>query len=138
LLKLLQNNFINMKILVAEDEPLMLMAIEAKLKNEGFEVTGAADGREALKILEKYVPDIIITDILMPYTSGLELISIVKSTSNKKIPIIVLSGLGQENTVMEAFQLGADDFLTKPFNPTELAVRVKRLLKIPVAAGKRK
>lgn len=120
-----------MKILVAEDEPLMLMAIEAKLKNEGFEVVGVSDGREALKLLEEYVPDLIITDILMPYTSGLELISIVKSDPNKKMPIIVLSGLGQENTVMEAFQLGADDFITKPFNPTELSVRVKRLLKIP-------
>lgn len=127
-----------MKILVAEDEPLMLMAIEAKLKNEGFEVTGARDGREALKILENYTPDIIITDILMPYISGLELISIVKSNGKKKIPIIVLSGLGQENTVMEAFQLGADDFITKPFNPTELSVRVKRLLKIPADSTKRK
>lgn len=127
-----------MKILVAEDEPLMLMAIEAKLKNEGFEVVVAQDGREALKSLETSVPDLIITDILMPYTSGLELISIVKSNQNKKIPVIVLSGLGQEDTVMEAFQLGADDFITKPFNPTELAVRVKRLLKIPTGPAKRK
>ena len=127
-----------MKILVAEDEPLMLMAIEAKLKNEGFEVTRAQDGREALKSLETSLPDLIITDILMPYTSGLELISIVKSNQNKKIPIIVLSGLGQEDTVMEAFQLGADDFITKPFNPTELSVRVKRLLKIPTGPAKRK
>ena len=126
-----------MKILVAEDEPLMLMAIEAKLKNEGFDVVGVADGREALKVLENFVPDLIITDILMPYTSGLELISIVKSSQNKKLPIIVLSGLGQENTVMEAFQLGADDFLTKPFNPVELSVRVKRLLKIPGNSTKR-
>jgi DNA-binding response OmpR family regulator len=127
-----------MKILVAEDEPLMLMAIEAKLKNEGFEVIGVQDGREALKILETVIPDLIITDILMPYTSGLELISIVKSEQNKKVPIIVLSGLGQEDTVMEAFQLGADDFITKPFNPTELSVRVKRLLKISTGSIKRK
>lgn len=126
-----------MKILVAEDEPLMLMAIEAKLKNEGFEVVGVPDGREALKALESFTPDIIITDILMPYTSGLELIGIVKSTQNKKIPIIVLSGLGQENTVLEAFQLGAEDFLTKPFNPVELSVRVKRLLKVSGATNKR-
>ncbi|GEO09744.1 response regulator [Segetibacter aerophilus] len=126
-----------MKILVAEDEPLMLMAIEAKLRNEGFEVIGTQDGRQALKSLETIVPDLIITDILMPYTSGLELISIVKSNENKKIPIIVLSGLGQEDTVMEAFQLGADDFITKPFNPTELAVRVKRLLKIPPGQTKK-
>ena len=126
-----------MKILVAEDEPLMLMAIEAKLKNDGFEVTGVSDGQEALKAIENNLPDLIITDILMPYTSGLELIGIVR-TNAKKIPIIVLSGLGQEDTVMEAFQLGADDFITKPFNPTELSVRVKRLLKIPTAPVKRK
>ncbi len=117
-----------MKILVAEDEPLMLMAIEAKLRNEGYEVAGVADGREALKAFEQNQPDLIITDILMPYTSGLEFISIVKN-SGSNVPIIVLSGLGEEDTVMEAFQLGADDFLTKPFNPTELTVRVKRLLK---------
>lgn len=127
-----------MKILVAEDEPLMLMAIEAKLRNEGFDVTSVADGRQALKALEMSVPDLIITDILMPYTSGLEFISIVKSNQHKKIPIIVLSGLGQEDTVMEAFQLGADDFITKPFNPTELSVRVKRLLKIPTAPPSKK
>jgi DNA-binding response OmpR family regulator len=119
-----------MKILVAEDEPLMLMAIEAKLRKDGFKVVGTRDGREALKAFENDTPDLIITDILMPYTSGLELIGIVKSNSAKKIPIIVLSALGQEETVMEAFQLGADDFLTKPFNPTELSVRVKRLLKL--------
>jgi len=120
-----------MKILVAEDEPLMLMAIETKLTTEGFEVVGTPDGREALKSLETFDADLIITDILMPYTSGLELIGIVRSNSTRKIPILVLSGFGQEATVMEAFQLGADDFITKPFNPTELAVRVKRLLKIP-------
>lgn len=127
-----------MNILVAEDEPLMLMAIEAKLKNDGYKVVVTRDGREALKELESNVPDLIITDILMPYTSGLELIGIVRSNYSKKIPIIVLSGLGQEDTVMEAFQLGADDFITKPFNPTELAVRVKRLLKVPTAPAKRK
>lgn len=119
-----------MTILVAEDEPLMLMAIEAKLRNDGYKVVGVSDGREALKVYETEAPDMIITDILMPYTSGLELIGIVKSNASSKIPIIVLSALGQEETVMEAFQLGADDFLTKPFNPTELSVRVKRLLKI--------
>jgi DNA-binding response OmpR family regulator len=120
-----------MKILVAEDEPLMLMAIETKLTSEGFEVTSTADGREALDMLQTMQPDLIITDILMPITSGLELIGSVRANAGKKIPILVLSAFGQEATVMEAFQLGADDFITKPFNPTELAVRVKRLLKIP-------
>ena len=119
-----------MTILVAEDEPFMLMVIVEQLKSDGFEVVSAVDGREALKALETKRPDLIITDILMPYTSGLELIGIVKSNSAYNIPIIVLSGLDEENTVMEAFQLGADDFLTKPFNSMELSVRVKRLMKL--------
>lgn len=119
-----------MKILVAEDEPLMLMAIEAKLKNLGFEVAVVPDGQQALNVLETFSPNLIITDILMPYLSGLELIGIIKS-KNPTLPIIVLSGLGEEETVLEAFNLGADDFLTKPFKPSDLEVRVKRLLKIP-------
>ncbi len=125
-----------MKILVAEDEPLMLMAIETRLRNEGFQVVGVSDGQEALNALETFEPDLIITDILMPYTSGLELIGIVKSVNYRKIPVIVLSGLDEEETVLEAFQMGADDFITKPFKPTELSVRVKRLLKIPTTINR--
>ncbi|HMZ46076.1 MAG TPA: response regulator, partial [Chitinophagaceae bacterium] len=70
---------------------------------------------------------LIITDIMMPYTSGLELVGIVKANLNKKTPIIVLSGMGEENIVLQAFEMGADDFLTKPFKPSELSLRVKRL-----------
>jgi DNA-binding response OmpR family regulator len=121
-----------MKILVAEDEPLMSAAISGRLRSEGYEVIVALDGREALKAIESESPDLIITDILMPFTSGLELIGVVKSNPTLNIPVIVLSGMGQETTVMEAFELGADDFLTKPFNPGELSMRVKRALnKIP-------
>jgi DNA-binding response OmpR family regulator len=118
-----------MKILVVEDEPLILSVIEKQLQSEGYQVTAVTDGREALTQLEQTKFDIIITDILMPFTSGLELIGVVTSQFNRSIPIIVLSSLGQEATVMEAFQLGADDFITKPFNPNELSMRVKRLLK---------
>lgn len=115
-----------MKILIAEDEQIMATAIEHRLSNEGYEVLVVTDGREALKALDTFHPDLIITDILMPLTSGLELIGIIKSSPDKKIPIIVLSAMGQEATVLEAFEIGADDFLTKPFNPTELSMRVKR------------
>ncbi|MBC7588860.1 MAG: response regulator transcription factor [Chitinophagaceae bacterium] len=121
-----------MKILVAEDEPFMSAAISGRLRSEGYDVMVANDGREALRAIEADRPDLIITDIMMPFTSGLELIGIVKSNPNMQIPVIVLSGMGEEATVMEAFQLGADDFLTKPFNPAELSMRVKRALnKIP-------
>lgn len=118
-----------MQILVAEDDPLMLMAIESKLKTEGFDVIPAKDGSEAIKVLQQASPDLVITDILMPYSSGLEIVSIAKSKS-QRLPVIVLSGIGEEDTVMEAFDLGADDFITKPFNPSEMIVRVKRLLKM--------
>ncbi|MGH2645314.1 MAG: response regulator transcription factor [Chitinophagaceae bacterium] len=116
-----------MKILVAEDDPIMLKTIQLRLKKDGYEVIGVIDGKQAMSEIETIQPDIIITDIMMPYSSGLEIITFVKQTIPKKIPIIILSAMGQENVVVEAFGLGADDFVTKPFSPNELSVRVKRL-----------
>jgi DNA-binding response OmpR family regulator len=118
-----------MKILIAEDEPMTLEALRLNLTTEGYEVICCCDGRDALEKFETNAPDLIITDIMMPFTSGLELIGIITSQQKKKTPIIVLSAIGQESTVMDAFQLGADDFIIKPFNPIELGLRVKRLLK---------
>lgn len=117
-----------MKILVAEDDAIMLASITHMLKQEGFTVTGANNGREAMHIFENDSPDLVITDIMMPYTSGLEFLNIIRNNSNK-IPVIVLSAVDEENTVLEAFNLGADDFLTKPVKPGELSLRVNRLLK---------
>lgn len=117
-----------MKILVAEDEMIMLKTIELRLKKDGHEITTCVDGREALKKIEEINPDLIITDIMMPFASGLEIIETVKRKINKRIKIIVLSAMGQENVVLEAFQLGADDYITKPFSPNELSMRVRRYL----------
>src|SRR6516225_5518773 len=117
-----------MKILIAEDDLLMLETIKAQLKKDDYTVLGTNDGREALQALESFKPDLIITDILMPYTSGLELIGILRSEQDNKVPILVLSALDEEATVLEAFSMGANDFLSKPFKPAELTIRVKRLL----------
>lgn len=114
-----------MRILVAEDEPIMLKTIELRLKKDGHEVFITDNGREAIELMEQLNPDLIITDIMMPYSSGLEIVSQLRKT-NKRKPVIVLSAMGQENVVMEAFQLGADDYITKPFSPNELSLRVKR------------
>lgn len=116
-----------MKILVAEDDPIMLKTIQLRLRKDGHEVICVMDGNEAMKEIEVVLPDIIITDIMMPYSSGLEIVSFVKRNIPKKIPVIILSAMGQENVVVEAFGLGADDFVIKPFSPNELSVRVKRL-----------
>lgn len=117
-----------MKILVAEDEAIMLALLEKNLRDEGYDVFLANDGQEAIEQLQQQAPDLVITDILMPYTSGMELISYIRS-QHPELPIIVLSALGQEATVMEAFKLGADDFITKPFVPAELSLRIQKLLK---------
>ena len=117
-----------MKILVAEDEPMLLKTIELKLKKEGYEVITTADGREAAAKIEELDPDMVITDIMMPYVSGLEIVAIIRKKTNKRIPIIMLSAMEQEKVVMEAFELGADDYITKPFSLNELAIRVKRLI----------
>jgi DNA-binding response OmpR family regulator len=116
-----------MKILVAEDEPIMLKTIQMRLQKDGHEVIIAGDGREAMKQISEANPDMLITDIMMPYSSGLELLGTVKNKEGKKIPVIVLSAMGQEDIVLEAFKLGADDYLPKPFSPNELSIRVRRL-----------
>lgn len=116
-----------MKILVAEDEPLLLKTIQMRLKKEGYEIITATNGKEALNLITSENPDLIITDIMMPYSSGLEIIAEVKQNNKLNIPVIILSAMGQEQTVLEAFNLGADDYVTKPFSPNELCLRVKRL-----------
>ena len=115
-------------MLVAEDEPMLLKTIELKLKKEGYEVITTADGREAVAKIDELDPDLVITDIMMPYVSGLEIVAIVRKKINKKIPIIILSAMEQEKVVMEAFELGAVDYITKPFSLNELDIRVKRLM----------
>ena len=116
-----------MKILVAEDEPIMQKTIALRLKKDGHDVITTDNGREALSLISSENPDLVITDIMMPYASGLEIVASIRS-SGKKLPVIVLTAMGQENVVLEAFQLGADDFIAKPFSPNELSMRVKRLL----------
>lgn len=121
-----------MTILVAEDDLIMLKTIEHRLKKDGHNIILCQDGREALNKIEELSLDLIITDIMMPFSSGLEIIGAVKKKEGKKIPVIVLSAMGQENVVLEAFQLGADDYITKPFSPNELSMRVKRYIPVEV------
>jgi len=117
-----------MKILVCEDDYMVIKAIEHKLSREGYEVEIANDGRQATEKIKTQEYDLMITDLLMPFTGGLELINLLRNDMKKTLPIIVLSKVGNEETIIEAFKLGADDYLTKPFSPNELSIRVKRFL----------
>lgn len=119
-----------MKILIAEDDLLLSKIIEVRLKKDGHETIIATDGQEALNKLDLH-PDLLILDIMMPFYSGLEIIEYMRSKLNSSTPIIILSALGQEDTVLQAFKLGATDYITKPFSPNELLARVKaRTLKL--------
>lgn len=117
-----------MKILVCEDDVMIVKAIEHKLKGEGHQVDAAADGNQAADFISRIKYDLIMTDLLMPFVGGLELINTVRNVLKLDIPIIVLSTLSNEDSIIEAFKLGADDYITKPFSPNELSIRVKRLL----------
>jgi DNA-binding response OmpR family regulator len=116
-----------MKILICEDDSMMLHAIDYKLKSEGYETYKAEDGVIAKDIIRnKGDIELVITDLLMPFVGGLEIIDYLKNDLQRDIPIIVLSRVGLEETVLKAFELGADDYIVKPFSPTELSLRVKR------------
>lgn len=119
-----------MKILVCDDDEALVSMIRFKLSRENLgEIFKALDGREAKALLMEEDFDLIITDIHMPFHSGLEITAFVRQELKKQTPIIVLSAEGLEDTVLQAFEIGANDFITKPFSPAELAVRVRRILK---------
>jgi len=117
-----------MQILIAEDDELILKTLQHKLTKDGYEIILTRNGKEAINMINEKEIDLIITDIMMPFASGLEIVNAVRTGNKTNTPIIVLSSLGQEDTVVEAFNLGADDFITKPFSPIELSIRVKKLL----------
>ncbi|MDH3381161.1 MAG: response regulator transcription factor [Flavobacteriaceae bacterium] len=116
------------KVLLAEDDKTLSLLLKFRLEKEGYETFMASDGNEAQKLIESSKPDIILTDIMMPFSSGLEVISFVKDTLKRDTPIIVFSAAGQEEMVLKAFNLGATDFMSKPFSPNELIMRIKRIL----------
>ena len=86
------------------------------------------DGKEVKEHLAHTMPDIIVSDIMMPYFSGLELIAYVRNELKSNIPIIIMSSAGNEENVLNAFEMGANDFISKPVSPSELMVRVAREL----------
>ena len=117
------------KLLVIETEPTLLKVLEFKLKKDGFDVMTAADGREGAGKLSKDNPDLVITNLVLPFITGLEIISMAKNNPGRAIPVIVLTNVDYEQTLIEAFDLGANDFIIKPFSPNELTIRAKKLLR---------
>lgn len=115
------------RILVVDDEPQLIRVLRTGLKSRGYDVRGASDGESGLESFKEWHPDLVITDLAMPNVDGLEFCRRLRAIS--QVPIIVLSAKGEEKTKVEALDIGADDFVTKPFGIDELLARVRASLR---------
>jgi DNA-binding response OmpR family regulator len=116
-------------VLLVEDDPVILRLLEVNFEMEGFDVLSAHDGVEGIEVARASRPDIIISDIMMPRASGLELVEALKGDNDTSaIPIILLSAKAQAADLKAGLDAGADDYVTKPFEPLDLVDRVNALL----------
>jgi CheY-like chemotaxis protein len=119
------------KIMIVEDDSFVMDIYNTKLNQEGYEVLSAENGAEAIKELEKEIPDLILLDIIMPYVDGWQVLKKIKTDERlKNIPVILLTNLSQKEDINEGLGLGADDYLIKShFTPSEVLEKIKKYIK---------
>jgi DNA-binding response OmpR family regulator len=120
-----------MRVLIAEDDKLISYLLKHIVDREGFEVIPATDGRKASELIDSIVPpDIVLLDLMMPFMDGFELIEKIKGKDGwDKVPILVLTSRTDSSDVVRALDMGASDYVAKPFEPEELVARIKRYLR---------
>jgi two-component system alkaline phosphatase synthesis response regulator PhoP len=124
------------KILVVEDEPDIRKLVQYNLAQEHFKVLEAEDGEQALKIVQRDKPNLLILDLMLPGLSGIELCRILRDRSDTaKLPILMLTAKAGETDRVVGLEMGADDYLTKPFSPRELVARVRAILRRAASAA---
>ena len=124
-----------MKILVVDDEALLVKGIRFNLQNEGYEVITGSDGLEAVRLVQEEKPALLVLDVMMPNMDGMTACSKIREFSN--IPVILLTAKADDMDKLMGFDHGADDYLTKPFNILELKARIRALLRRAGASGKK-
>ena len=117
----------NTTLVVADDDPQLLRLMTRNLQLEGFDVLAASDGQQALELIENNVPDLVLLDVMMPKMDGFTVCSRVREFS--VVPIIIVTARGQDQDKVRGLDLGADDYLTKPFSVEELIARVRAVLR---------
>lgn len=115
------------KILICEDEEILLTALKFRLQKQGYELLLAEDGKKAKAVIDHEDLDLIVTEIDVAKMSGLELIRYVRQERGLSTPIIIIAALENEDSILEAMANGGDDFVTKPFKPVELMLRIRRI-----------
>lgn len=120
----------SVRILVVEDDAALAELLRYNLGREGFEISYASDGEEALISLEETLPDLVVLDWMLPHISGVEICRQLRAkTDTKDTPIIMLTARGEEEDRVRGLELGADDYLTKPFSMSELVARIRAVLR---------
>jgi DNA-binding response OmpR family regulator len=114
-------------VLVVDDEPIVREVVVRYLKREGFRILEAGDGDRARELIEREPPNLVVLDLMLPGTDGLSLCRWIRSRSD--LPVIMLTARGEEADRIVGLELGADDYVTKPFSPRELAARVRTVLR---------
>lgn len=122
-----------MRILIVEDNPMILKALNYTFNHISAEVDCAIDGLQAKELYDKHQPDMVISDLMLPFVTGLELVEHIRDTEKNYTKILVLTSMGMEDTINQAFELGVDDYMVKPFISSELVARVKRLQRYQLA-----
>lgn len=118
------------KILVVDDEEDILELLRFNLSREGYQISCAASGEDALSLVRSEIPDLIVLDLMLPGMDGLEVTRSLKNNlSTKNIPIVMLTAKGEEADIVTGLELGADDYITKPFSPRILVARVRAVLR---------
>jgi two-component system KDP operon response regulator KdpE len=115
------------RILVVDDEERMVRFIRLNLEHDGFRVTEAFNGTQAINKVRSSLPDLVLLDVMMPDMDGFEVLKIIREVSN--VPVIMLTAKSEEDDRVRGLELGADDYITKPFSPRELASRVRAVLR---------
>jgi DNA-binding response OmpR family regulator len=115
------------RVLVVDDDPTVSDVVRRYLERAGFDVDKAADGPSALALAAERAPDLVVLDLMLPGMSGLEVCRRLRQTSD--VPVVMLTALGEESDRVVGFETGADDYVTKPFSPRELALRVQSVLR---------
>lgn len=118
-----------MRILICEDNPLAMKTLVVVLKREGFQADAAVDGNEAIALLQQNEYDLLVIDIHLPYHSGLELLKFVRSDQNRNTPALILTAFSDIQMQTQAKELGIEDYILKPFNPSELVNKIRTVLK---------
>ncbi len=115
------------KILIVENDLVLLKTLEAILAIRGFSPSVARNGKEAMEKIDNNQYDLVLTDLMLPYSNGLEIISKLNE-GERKTPVIIVSSSHSEESILDGFNMGADDYIRKPFTPSELILRINRLL----------